>query len=484
MMKSIHASIQAVLLSIRKGVVGRWLKLPASPAQSQLPVPVEAAGRPVLKQSSRITRHLSQSILLEESGTAPMIRFTMLACALACMAFFIWSALTQLDEVANGEGEVVPIGLVKTVQHLEGGLVEKVLVTEGQMVDEGAPILKMSPAAALSDLDQTRAREMALMLKSERLRAFTEGRKPDFSFAAGYDALISDNLAIFQTQTNAYQSARSVIQSQLEQKRTDVHTLETQQEALFEQLAALDQVMRMKDQLVAKGLTSRINYFDARREQSRMQGELTRTISQTQTAVEAFNEIQKRLQDQHSSSMKQAMDDLGQTIAELAQTQESIARMEDRVNRLVVSSPVRGYIKGLTVKNSGAVIQPGGQICEVVPMDQEMAVDAKISPRDIGYVKVDQEVKVKVASFDFARFGYVPGKVQVVSASSFMTERGEPFFKVRVRLERNYVGNIPGEHMMMPGMTVTSEIITGTKSLLQYMLKPIFSQVKQSFHER
>ncbi|MGE5475707.1 MAG: HlyD family type I secretion periplasmic adaptor subunit, partial [Bacteroidales bacterium] len=294
----------------------------------------------------------------------------------------------------------------------------------------------------------------------------------------------ADNMAIWQGQVQARDTARSVILTQIDQKRSDMRVLENQQASLREQIGSLQQVMGMKEELVNKGLISRVNYLDAKRELARIQGELTRTIGQAVTARDALHEMEQRLVDQQSTLLKQSMDDLGVTVAELAQVQESIGRLEDKVNRLVIPSPVRGYVKGLTVRNAGAVIQPGGVVCDIVPVDREMKVDARVMPRDVGHVKVGQRVKVKVTTYDFARYGAIMGELTGVSATSFLNDKGEPYFKAQVKLDKGYVGEEAGVHVVTPGMTVQTEIITGNKTLLQYMLKPIFTQMQQSFHER
>jgi HlyD family type I secretion membrane fusion protein len=164
--------------------------------------------------------------------------------------------------------------------------------------------------------------------------------------------------------------------------------------------------------------------------------------------------------------------------------QETIARLEDRVHRLVVTAPNRGYIKGLAIKNAGAVIQPGGLIAELVPADQELRAEAKILPKDIGHVKLGQKVKIKVSTYDFARYGFIWGDLTRISASTFLNEKGEPHYKAQVTLSKNHVGDDPALHVITPGMTVMAEVMTGDKTLLQYMLKPIFTQLQQSFHER
>jgi len=454
------------------------------PSQNHVPAPHEQSPRPLVKQSSRVTRHLAQAVQLEESGTAPLIRFTMLMASVAVLAFVGWASLTRIDEVAVTEGEVNPVGSVQTVQHLEGGLVEEVLVKEGELVDLDQALVKLSPAASLADLDQTRAREMTLLLKAERLRAFADGRAPNFSFGKGYERLVADNLSIYQGQIQSRDSSRLVILSQIDQKRSELHVLENQQIALREQIASLTTVLGMKEELVNKGLISRVNYYDAKRESARVQGELTRTVGQTNTARDALREMQQRLEDQTSTLHKQAMDELGVAVAELAQVQESIGRLEDKVKRLMITSPARGYVKGLTIRNAGAVIQPGGMLCEIVPVDREMKVESKVMPRDVGHLKQGQTVKVKVTTYDFARYGYIPGELTSVSATTFLNEKGEPYYKAQVKLTKNYVGDQPGMRVVTPGMTVQAEVVTGNKTLLQYMLKPIFTQMDQSFHER
>jgi HlyD family secretion protein/adhesin transport system membrane fusion protein len=178
------------------------------------------------------------------------------------------------------------------------------------------------------------------------------------------------------------------------------------------------------------------------------------------------------------------MDDLSTVISELAQVQESIGRLEDRVKRLVLIAPVRGYVKGLIQHYSGAVIQPGGPVCEIVPADEEMTVDAKLDTKDVGHLVAGQRVKIKVGTYDPARFGFAWGTLKQVSANSFLDEKNKPYFKGIVTMDHDYVGDVPGKYRISPGMTVTAEIITGDKSLLQYMLKPIFTQLHESFHER
>ena len=455
------------------------------PEQSKAAVPVVKQSYVPVKIGQRQARHLAQAIQLEEGGTSALVRISVLLTCGMCAAFVVWAAFTRVPEIAVAEGTIVPSGQVITVQHLEGGVVEEVLVTEGELVEEGQSLIKMSPASAVSDLDQTRARETALQLKAERLKAFVESREPDFSFApTGFEKLVSDNQAIFLSQNRAMESTRAVTEAQVKQKRSELDLLQQQRSSLQEQVDVISQEVKLRESLYNQHLITMVQYLDTKRELSRMQGELARNFGQTITAKESLSETENRLADQEATLRKQNMDDLSSVIGELAQVQESLGRVQDRVHRLAVTAPVRGYVKGLTQHYGGTVIQPGGIVCEIVPADKELTVEGKIDTRDIGHVQVGQRVKVKVQTYDPARFGVAWGSIRLVSANSFLDEKGRPYFKGLIGLDHDYVGDVPERYRVLPGMTVTAEVITGEKTLLQYMLKPIFTQLHESFHER
>ncbi len=454
------------------------------PEKEQVPQESPTAQLPV-KIESRQIRHLAQSIQLEETGTSPLIRFTILLACLVVLLFIIWSAFTKVTELADTTGQVLPVGAIKSVQHLEGGIVSKILVHDGQLVDKGQILVKMSPAAGVSDLDQTRAREAALLLKAERLRAFAEGRKPDFSFVGKlFSQLVADNKAIYQSQIQAYDAASSVIKTQIRQKQSDIALLVEQKTTLQQQIDTLVQEVKIRQNLASQRLITVMKLLDTKRELARVRGQLSNTIGRTIVARDALAEAENRLTDQKANARKQAMSDFSSTVAELAQVQQSLGRLEDRVSRLDVRSPVRGYVKGLTINNTGAVIQAGGLICQVVPVDRRMEIAAKINPSDVGHLKIGLPVKVQVSAYESERYGSVPGVLTYISPSSFVDKKGKPYFKGTIMLKQDHIGDVPGRLEITPGMTVKAEIVTGSKSLLSYMLKPIVTQVHDSFHER
>lgn len=439
---------------------------------------------PARRISSRQLRHLAQAAVLEETGTKPLVRAGIAVLCLATIAFAGWAAVTKVDELATAEGQVLPIGDIKTVQHLEGGVVSKILVAEGDTVKAGQALVELDAASPLSDLDQTRARAKALELKAERLRAFAEERAPNFAEAEGFDSLVAENASILRAQEQARESAKNVLGAQLAQKKSDAAAMQAQADSLDRQIANLSEIVSRREDLAKEGLVGRISLLDNKRELERVKGEREKAQSQAQSARQAAKEVEDRKIDQMAAMRKQAMDELGTTIAELAQVKESLGRVDDRVGRLAVSAPVAGRVQALSAKNPGAVIQPGGVVCQIVPVSTVMKVEARVLPRDVGHLKAGQSVRVKVTTYDFARYGAMPGHLESLSASSFLDEKQQPYFKAVIALERDWVGAEDENLRVGPGMTVQADVVTGSKTVAEYLLKPIHTQIKRAFHER
>lgn len=436
---------------------------------------------------NRFRRHLSQAVVFEEGGVGPLVRGTMLTTILTVGALIGWAAVTPVKEVAVTNGQVVPSSFIRTVQHLEGGIVQQILVREGQLVNKGEILVKFDPAPALSELEQMRARETGLMLKAERLRAFAEGRIPDFSGAS--DDLTDhgqshDQGAIYEAQDRARDSAALVLQKQTEQRRADIALYRDQIAAMDQQIDLLAKEVEIRKYLVEKELTSKVVYFNILREYERLKGERARFQGQLKTAREALAEADTRLADQKTKLAHDALNEMGGVTAELAQLREARAKLEDRVLRLDSVSPVRGIVQELAVTSPGSVVQAGGLVTKVVPVDDVLLVENQITPRDVGHIVPGQAVRIKVGSYDFARFGAVGGKIDQVSPSTFLDEKKAPYYKGLVQLDKPFVGDNPDRNHILPGMTVQVDVVTGEKTILQYLLKPLYLAASQAFQER
>ncbi len=437
--------------------------------------------------SNRQARFLAQHIVLEEGGIPGFVRTVTVTVGLIVAAFFIWSAVTTVDEVAAAPGEVKPSGHVQAVQHLEGGIVEEILISDGDFVKAGETLVRLDPDSVLSHLRgmQMQTQRAGLRLKAERLRAFSDERQPDFTFIEPeYAGLAADQLAIFRIQDKARSNRRAVLNDQIHTAEAQVSLLEGQEKTHQRIVELTTEELAMSKKLMKKGLTSKLKVLNLQRELTKASGDFDRLRGELLLAERAKSEAESRLAELDATLGEEAFSELDSLTRELAKLNDAINGLEDQEQRLDITAPVSGIIKGLQVHTVGGVIPPGAVVLEIVPMDREMVVEARISSRDVGHVRPGQPVTVKVGTYDYARYGGVPGALTGVSASTFIGEDGAPYYKGFVELERGYVGANPKRNHVLPGMTINADIKTGSKTVLQYLLKPLYASVDGSFHER
>lgn len=438
-----------------------------------------------IRRGGRQTRFLAQSVILEEAGSSGLIRSAMVAIAIVICLFLIWAHVTKVDEVAVTSGEVVPTGQVQSIQHLEGGIIQEILVDEGETVEAEQILIRLDPSGAATELNQMRARQAGLDLQAERFRAIGSNREPDFSFVGDeYRSLIDDQYSIYQSQLNAAEKRREVVIAQIEQKKQELALFEEKEETLSNNADILLEELLLREDLYKKGLTSKIVYLDIKRQVNDARGELSNLIVDRRRTAESLAESRNKLRELDTNEKEQALTQMGVVTNELAQVNSSLSKLYDRVRRLEIASPIHGIIKGLNVHTNGGVIPAGAIILEIVPLDKELVVETRITTRDVGHLIEGQAVTVKVSTYDFARYGGISGELREISASTFLDEQGDPYYRGIVSLDREYVGNDPDLNKVLPGMTVQADIKTGRKTLLDYLLKPIVSSVKTGFRER
>lgn len=441
--------------------------------------------RKKLRRGDRQTRFLAQSVILEEGGSSGLIRGAMLTICIVIMLFLGWSMVTNVDEVAVTSGEVVPTGQLQALQHLEGGIVKNILIQEGEVVEKGQTMLQLDQTAAVTELQKLEARRAGLEIRSERLRALGTGGVPDWSkVGSRYPGMLSDQQKIYEGSLEAFFIRQETIRKQIEQRRADLEMQNEREQTLTRTAQIFADELEVREKLYKEGLTSKIQYLDAKRSLNTARGELTDLVSERERARQAIKESQSRLDEIDTEFRQQALAELSESANELIQVEEALVAARDRVKRLNIVAPVRGIVKGLMIHTVGGVIPPGAIITEIVPLDNELIIEARIQPRDVGHVRIGQPVTVKVTTYDFSRYGGISGELKDVSASTFLDEKGAPYYKGIVGLDRNYVGKDPLQNRVMPGMTVQADIKTGKKTLFSYLLKPVYSSVSTAFHER
>ncbi|WP_321393411.1 HlyD family type I secretion periplasmic adaptor subunit [Emcibacter sp.] len=445
----------------------------------------EAARTRQEKPVSYYARFLSRAILLEESGPPKAIISTIGIISLFVFGCIAWAAVTKLDETSVAQGQIVPAASVQPVQHLEGGIVAAVLVEEGEIVKKGQTMIRMSPSQATSERGRMLARHAALSMQTERLKSFALDRQADFSaYADSFPTLVQDQKDILAQQLKSRQAQENVILAQIAERRNETKVLGEQEKTQKQTLDIISEELKMRKELTDKGLGSRLRLLEVEKEYSKAEGDLHTTRSRKASVQASIKQVEGSLIELQASLRNDALTEMGNLSKELAEITAELQRLEDKVQRLNVAAPSDGIVKGLKYRVAGSVVPPGDVVAEVVPYTGKIVAEVRISPRDIGHVGPGEEVLVKIDTYNFARFGGVKGTLNQVSASSFVDEKGESYFKGVVELPRNYVGNDPASNRITAGMTVVADIKTGDKTLLQYLVKPINNALTTSFRER
>lgn len=430
------------------------------------------------------TRYLSQAIQLEEAVNPHIIRATVMMVSLAVVIFLVWAAFTNINEIARTPGEIVPQGYQQTVQHFEGGMVREIHVHDGDMVEPGDVLLSLSGAGLNEDMERALSKQMSLEMQAERLWAFVEGREPDFSkFKQADEKMVADQMSFFAAMRSAREKEEAIIRGQIIQKQQKVQSLESDLQVERKNFAIVNDMHSRRLTLNKQGYASDMQLLEEQKRLNDIQGEINRLQSQVVTARSEITEFEGRLDSLSAGHRDSANEKLDSVLAEKSQNAQLIEKLEERMGRLLVRSPSHGLVKGMTVNTVGEVVKPGQTVMEIVPLDKELEVQVKIAPKDIGYLKVDQPVEVKVSTFDFSRYGSVRGRLIHISATTFTDDNGGRYYNGRVALDKNYVGNNP-DNIVLPGMTVMADIITGRKTILQYLLKPIHRSINTAFSER
>lgn len=435
---------------------------------------------PDFEQSRRL---LARSVVLTEldpPGASKRLLWLIIALV---VGFALWASVIELDEVASAPGEILPAAHVQPVQHLEGGIVSRIHVLDGQEVERGQILVSLDGRAAVADLERARARQTSLKLQAERLLAFSQGRPGEFG-AGEFAALRSGEAAILSSQASSRNAQLAIVDAQVAEKRSEFKGLVSRETSLRQQIGLLQQDMAARKPLVDRGLISKLSYLAMQRDLSRLQGDLAETLDGQQRARASIEEAGRSRIATGQRLRADAMREYGDVAGQLAQADQEVARLQDQVSRLDIRAPVAGVVKGLAALGERQVLPAGALVAEIVPAGGQLIAEVKVSPGDIGHVRVGSPVMVKVATYDFARNGGIDGTVAYVSAASFVDQQGHPYFKARVNLASDHVGPKSKGLLVSPGMTVVADVKTGSKTLTAYLFKPVTNALMGAFTER
>ncbi|MEI6986012.1 MAG: HlyD family type I secretion periplasmic adaptor subunit [Rhodospirillaceae bacterium] len=432
----------------------------------------------------RTKRLLAEPVAFEEQNLSVSIRALLLLATLLIVAFIAWAWVTPIDEVANAPGQVIPTGAVKVVQHLEGGIVGSILAKEGQLVSVGEVLIRMETAVARSELDQVIVRSAELSLRIERLKAVFENREPEFGgLEIEWPSLAAAQRRIASNQRESYRTALTVIDSQIAARQEEMTQLKGTLDIAKRQLAITQKQVTIRRLGMNAGVVSHEVYLETARAEVASMGEVGRLTDQLRVTANTLAEQERRRSNQEASQRHDVLTELAVTNDELEQSKKTIEKQKDRVTRLDVRAPVDGLVQDIKVYAPGEVVAPGAVLMRVVPVHDQLQVEARISSTDVGRIHPGQSVRLKLSSYDYTRYGALPGVLRQISSSTFLDEQGRPYYKAYIFPNRAYMGRTPGEYPILPGMVVQADINTGKKTLATYLLKPLASALQESFHE-
>lgn len=403
------------------------------------------------------------------------------------VVFFVWSSTAHLDTVTRAQGRVIPSGRLQVVQSLEGGVVQAIHVRQGQQVSEGTALVSLSSMQADGDYQARRQQRFALTARTTRLRAELAGDAPP-KFGAelerGAAEFVTIEMSAWRNRRQERDSQVRVLDSQRDQRQREI--VETQL-AIRTALRTLElgrEERRILAQLVSRGLEPQIELVRLDRLIADAEGRYESARAAIARLESALAEVVARKDATLNQIRSQAQAELNQAIAELRALEETMPALADRVGRTELKSPVRGILQRLMVTTVGGVVRPGDPVAEVLPVDDQLVFEAMILPQDIGFVKVGQLARIKITAYDYSIFGSMEGTVTQVSPDAVTNERGESFYTARVETKAPVLQSGERELPVLPGMQAQVDVVTGSKTVLQYLSKPVIAVRENAFRER
>ena len=396
----------------------------------------------------------------------------------------IWASYTSLDEVTVGDGTVIPSSQVQQIQNLEGGILKEINAQVGQVVEKGQILMTIENTEALSSLREQQAEFINLQVRAARLEAESSGVEPVFEAKDEYPLVVNRELDLYQNKLESLRTNQVSFEQQIEQKKQEIVEQEAKLENLKQTYAFSKEELDLTRPAFEQGAVSRVELLQLEREVNQLQGDLEATQLAIPRARSALREAQSKLAESEAKFRTESQEELTSVRSKLDQLRETSVSLEDKVSRTQVRSPVKGIVKQIQINTVGGVIKPGVNMMEIVPIEDSLLIEAKVRPENIGFIQPGFKAVVKLSAYDFAIFGGLPGIVENISADTILDEEGESFYLVRVRTDKNYLGTENAPLSIIPGMQATVDIITGKKTLLDYLLKPILKAKQNALRER
>jgi adhesin transport system membrane fusion protein len=441
---------------------------------------------PAAEQDYHAAEHGHRLYRLANSYPLPTWRPIARVVMTLTVIFIVWAALARIDEVASAEGEAVPEGKVKVIQHLEGGIVRDINVVEGAVVKEGDPLIQLELAVTSMNREELQVRLDGYMMQRARLQAELTGKALVFPEAEAKRqvALVESERRSYEARRQALNATLSVLQEQVRQKGLEVQELEAKQRSLATSLRLAQQRFAMSKDLIESGLASRMEHVQMESQVEELKGQMDTVRSSIPRAEAGQQEARQRMEEEHARFQRTAQGEMSDAELNIARTRELLNQASDQQRRTQIASPIDGIVKNMRANTIGGVVKPGDPIMEIVPLHERLQIDAKLNPADRGYVQVGQRATVKLSAFDYTTYGGLDGDVILVAPDTTMGPNNQPYYRVVVQTDLAYIGDEAAKRLITAGMQATVEIHTGTRSIMQFLVKPVLKLRHEAFHER
>ena len=405
---------------------------------------------------------------------------------LTILLFIVWASFAEIDEITRGDGKVIPYGQNQIIQNLEGGIVESILVKEGDYVKKGEVILKINNAKSISTSLTNDMKYQELKAKQTRLKA--EAYQRPFKTIATDNKELQRQLELAK---RLYDSNRievlakdnSILQ-QIEQKKQEYKEAQAKIHSLKKSLEFVTEEIGMTAPMVREGVKSKVDFLKLKREANDIENKIEGAELSLPRLKAAIQEYRQKRIEAKQLFINKAKKELNEVTAELSRLKTQQVALSDQVKRTMVKSPVDGIVQTLFIHTVGGVIKPGADLVEIVPTNKKLFLEVKIKPSDIAFIHPGAEAKVKVSAYDFSIHGGLIGHVINISPDTITDKKDRTFYLIHIQTDKNYLGTKEHPLKIIPGMTVNVNIVTGKKTVMQYILKPILKSKQYVFSER
>ena len=407
----------------------------------------------------------------------------------------LWAAFSEIDELARGEGKVIPSEKIQTIQNLDGGIVDKILVREGSFVKKGQPLMKVDTTRFQASLDENKQIYYGLLVTKTRLeKEYNLNIKkpiPQLQFSEELQkeagTFIQNEQNLFNNRVEEFRSALNILETQLGQKIQELVELQSKLEQLKNAYALAKEENDTINKLIKTGAKSKFDLIKSRKELNTIDGDINATQIAIPKAQYGVDEAKNRIIEKLKNFKSEALLELQSVNSDLKKYENIIISEQDKLEKTIIKSPVNGFVKTININTIGGVVKSGQDLIEIVPQSDTLLVEAKIDPKDIAFINPSLKAIVKITAYDFSIYGGLDGQIVEISADSIVDKESKDqksYYKVMVKTDKNYLEKDGKKLPIIPGMIANVDIVTGQKTILDFILKPILKTKQNSLHER